>query len=212
MIENYAWRGGSEMLLRHGEGSPVTLLVLPALFEEANRTRRFVVSIMRALAAANIGTILPDLPGTGESLHDLADVTWHDWQDAVGRLAPGVAGSIAIRGGALLDKGVATRWRLAPETGNRLLRDLLRSTAWSEGATVETLHARAMQAPVTLAGTRFAPELYRSIAAASPEGTATMSKGLPTPIWRAAEPVDTDQYVAAIAQEIVDWTSICVVS
>src|ERR1700712_5512911 len=100
------------MLLRHGSGSAVPGLVLPALFEEANRMRRFTVSVMRALAQRGIGTILPDLPGTGESLTALTDVSLDDWRDAVRMLASeirvhqGVSLTVAIRGGAILDAAV----------------------------------------------------------------------------------------------------------
>jgi hypothetical protein len=55
-------------MLRFGpDTGPVVVVALP-LFEEANRTRAFAVSILRALAERGIGGALPDLPGQCESL------------------------------------------------------------------------------------------------------------------------------------------------
>ena len=49
-IDSYAWSGGREAMLRWGpDGGPVVIAALP-LLEEANRTRAFVVTILRALA------------------------------------------------------------------------------------------------------------------------------------------------------------------
>ena len=55
-------------MLRFGpDTGPVVVVALP-LFEEANRTRAFAVTILRALAERGIAGALPDLPGQGESL------------------------------------------------------------------------------------------------------------------------------------------------
>ena len=56
-------------------GAPrATVVNVPPLFEEANRTRRTLVLAMRALAADGFAAVLPDLPGQNESLVPLADV------------------------------------------------------------------------------------------------------------------------------------------
>src|SRR3546814_11084271 len=47
--------------------SSATILIVPPLFEEANRTRRTLVLAMRALAAEGFAALLPDLPGQNES-------------------------------------------------------------------------------------------------------------------------------------------------
>src|SRR3954469_12418228 len=68
VIDHYDWAGGREAMLRFGpDTGPVVIAAMP-LFEEANRTRAFIVTILRALAAQGIASALPDLPGTGESL------------------------------------------------------------------------------------------------------------------------------------------------
>lgn len=220
MSETYAWRGGEELLLRHGEGSPVTLLVLPALFEEANRMRRFTVSIMRGLAGRGIGTVLPDLPGCGESLRALADVSFDDWQDASSalanqmRTAEGRCLSIAVRGGALLDGFTDHGWRFAPESGDRVLRDMVRATALTSGIKASDLDARAHDEPVSLAGNTLSPALYIALKAATllPDDRRVFplaENG--TRLWRAAEPGDDPALVAAAVDAIVEWVTRCAV-
>src|SRR6187551_1263766 len=66
--DQYDWPGGREAMLRFGPATgPVVIAVMP-LFEEANRTRAFMVALLRALAERGVASVLPDLPGTGESL------------------------------------------------------------------------------------------------------------------------------------------------
>lgn len=228
MTERYAWRGGEELLLRHGAGSPVTLLVLPALFEEANRMRRFTVSTMRGLAERGIGSVLPDLPGTGESLTGLADVTFDDWLDAAATLASDIRASgllcltVAIRGGALLDGIGDGSWRLAPETGERLLRDLVRATALTGGLSAKNIDMLARTAPTKLAGNLFSPVLCTALANATlPEiaartvrldGDTAAADVLLTGerLWRAAEPGDDPELVRAAVADIAEWVNACV--
>jgi hypothetical protein len=209
MIEAYRWRGGTEMLLRHGAGSPITLLILPALFEEANRMRRFTVSVMRNLAAVGIGSILPDLPGSGDSLTDLVDVSFADWQDSVSSLTENIFGSVAIRGGALLDEAVRDRWRLAPDSGERLLRDMIRTTSFSGGVTATEIDERARISPIQLAGNLISPALYTALRQATPVPGAQITSVEGAKLWRAAEPGDDSDYARLIADDIAAWTMTC---
>lgn len=209
MSETYRWRSGTEMLLRHGAGSPITLLVLPALFEEANRMRRFTVSVMRLLAEQQIGTILPDFPGTGESATRLSDVTLRDWHDAVSALSSGISGSIAIRGGALLDGTLKNRWQLAPESGERLLRDMTRATALSESVSASELNKRARTAPTRLAGNIISPALYTALTAAKIAEGAHITSVEGPKLWRAAEPSDDPEFAHLVADEITSWVETC---
>jgi hypothetical protein len=209
MTESYRWRGGCEQLLRHGMGSKITLLVLPALFEEANRMRRFTISIMRNLAALGIETILPDLPGTGESLTELIDVQLQDWHDAVAALTDNCTGSIAIRGGALLDASSARRWRLAPETGERLLRDMARATAFSEGLPVHVVTDSARKSPTWLAGNLLNPQFFNALHEAAPSADAYVSTIAGPKLWRAAESSDDPMFTASCAQDIARWAEAC---
>lgn len=131
MIEPYDWAGGREAMLRFGPGSgPVVVVALP-LFEEANRMRAFAVAILRGLAERGIAGVLPELPGTGESLIPSERIALSDLRAglaAAARTAGGRAYSMALRSGALLDSSVALRrrWHFAPQTGDELLRALRR--------------------------------------------------------------------------------------
>jgi hypothetical protein len=224
MIGRYRWRGGEENYLRYGEGSPVTLLVLPALFEEANRMRRFTVSLMRALADHGVGTILPDLPGTGESLLEIGAVSFSDWQEAITAMAE-ITGkplrTASIRGGALLDGKANAGWRFAPESGARLLRDMVRATALSQNVSTSELDRLARSTPTRLAGNVIAPELYTQLADASPISghyrTARLQDDLAecditlsgSKLWRAAEPGEDSELVIATATDIAAWVETC---
>ena len=209
MNEIYRWRGGSERLLRHGVGSPTTLLILPALFEEANRMRRFTVSVMRNLADRGIGTILPDLPGAGESEQSFADVTMDDWRAAVSSLTDDIFGSVAIRGGCLMDGTISHRWRLAPENGERLLRDMVRATAFSMGVSASEIDEQARSAPTRLAGNLVSPALYSALHDAIPVDSAYITSVEGQKLWRAAEPGDDPEFARLIADDISAWAKSC---
>jgi hypothetical protein len=133
-IQRYDWSGGTEAMLRFGpDTGPIVIAALP-LFEEANRTRAFTVSILRALAERGIASILPDLPGTGESVTQLESTTILQMQDAYGKIVSMTdrerrrAYGLGVRSGALLDAlGLLFgRWHFAPQNGSDLLRELTR--------------------------------------------------------------------------------------
>lgn len=93
--------------------------------------RAFAVAILRGLAERGIAGVLPELPGTGESLIPSERIALSDLRAglaAAARTAGGRAYSMAIRSGALLDGSVALRrrWHFAPQTGEELLRALRR--------------------------------------------------------------------------------------
>ncbi|MBM7406866.1 MULTISPECIES: hypothetical protein [Sphingomonas] len=137
MIDRYDWPGGTEAMLRFGPASgPVVVLALPP-FEEANRTRTLMVSVLRQLADVGIGGVLPDLPGQDESLVATEDATLADWRAAFAACVatlPQPRFTASIRAGALVDgeADVQARWSLSPQTGAELLRELNR-TARSAG-------------------------------------------------------------------------------
>ena len=137
MIDRYDWSGGTEAMLRFGPATgPVVVLALPP-FEEANRTRTLMVSVLRRLADTGIAGALPDLPGQGESLIRTEDATLANWRAAFAACAamlPGPRFAASVRGGALFDgeADVQARWSLSPQTGAELCRELHR-TARSAG-------------------------------------------------------------------------------
>ena len=83
-FDTYDWPGGREAMLRFGpDNGPIVVAALP-LFEEANRTRQFTCTILRALAERGVGSMLPDFPGTGESVVATVDATLTDQRFTAG--------------------------------------------------------------------------------------------------------------------------------
>lgn len=105
------------------------LLIVPALFEEANRTRRFLVQTMRLLDEAGIDSFLPDLPGCNESPQDFAAQSLHGWRGAMAAAAQAFAATevLAVRGGALVFPAHLPGWALEPVKGASVLRQMLRA-------------------------------------------------------------------------------------
>ena len=104
------------------------LLIVPALFDEANRLRRLALGVMHRLDGAGIDSILPDLPGTNESLQPLDALALADWMHAMEAAAAhfGATHVLALRGGALVAPITLPGWRLAPTSGSAILRQMLR--------------------------------------------------------------------------------------
>lgn len=220
MIGYYDAPTGREAILRLGRYDAPPLLILPPLFEEANRTRAFLVAVMRRLADAGIASALPDLPGCNDSPAATVDARFDDWGAAVARLVATLQprAVASLRGGALLDRfaGDVPRWRLAPETGARVLRDLVRSTAMGSGVKTATLEASARNGATRLAGNLIHPELYAALAAASTEGTARTVRLAGdagdadvhiagSPIWRRAEPGGDAILEAGVVADLLAW-------
>jgi hypothetical protein len=124
-------RSSCEFAFGFLRGRAVRVLVVPALFEEANRTRRMVVEALRRLDAAGIDAVLPDLPGCNESLAAFADQTLECWRAAMAAAATHFAAThvLTVRGGALVAPSSLSGWALDPAKGASLLRQLLRARA-----------------------------------------------------------------------------------
>lgn len=223
MIDSYAWRGGREAMLRFGPENGPFVLVLPALFEEANRTRHFLVEVMRGLAATGVASILPDLPGTNDSPIATVDARLDDWKAAIASLPAPIA-TVSVRGGALLDQATPTalHWRLSPDGGVRLLRDMLRATAIAAEAKLADLEAAARTRPTVLVGNLIHPELFVALEAAVPGETGTIrtvrmegdasaaDTYLPgAPLWRRAEPAHDPVLAEAVVADIAQWMTSC---
>ncbi|MEM6856385.1 MAG: hypothetical protein AAF559_00815 [Pseudomonadota bacterium] len=124
-----AGQAHQEMLVSFDQDRPVRILVIPALFDEANKLRRFTLSVMRALDEAGIDTALPDLPGMNESLALLQNQTLAEWREHAKAAAAHVRAThaLTLRGGALLVPDGLPAWRYAPVYGAKLLTTLLRA-------------------------------------------------------------------------------------
>lgn len=203
MIDHYDWPGGREAMIRFGPADgPVVVAALP-LFEEANRTRAFVVTILRALAARGIASALPDLPGQGESLIPTAEATLAPMRQAFASVPGDYA--LATRSGALLDAGERKgRWHLAPQSGADLVRELgkLRHAGAADyGGNVlsETLLAELSAAE---------PAPARVVRLESDPKPCDM-KFPGAPPWRRAEPDNDPALAALLADDIAAWVRQC---
>ncbi|MGH6695652.1 hypothetical protein [Sphingopyxis sp.] len=206
-----------------------TILIVPPLFEEANRMRRTLVLAMRALASQGFAALLPDLPGQNESLIPVAEVDLARWQEALADVVAGIDGPVivaSVRGGALIDhraKAMAW-WRLAPVGGASLLRTLMRARVSADreaGVTssLESLQEKAKSEALLLAGNALSPAMVAQlgIAEAQPveplRSTGIGADGIAgTPLWLRAEPGEDAAMAEAIAADISAWSRTCGIS
>ncbi|MDQ2892639.1 MAG: hypothetical protein M3R64_06065 [Pseudomonadota bacterium] len=210
-IDHYDWTGpdgtvGREAVLRFGTGTPRVVLALP-LFEEYNRTRAFGVTILRALAMHGIGGLLPDWPGTGESIIPTSvaslAVIHAAYASLMATYEPLFA--IGIRSGALLDDSavVRGRWHLSPQSGPELARELDRQTS-DDG---------------DVSGNRLSPTFRAELAAALPSDARTLRfdsdpreadlKLAGSPLWRRVEPGNDPALAGTLALDIAQWIATC---
>jgi hypothetical protein len=210
-------------MLHVGAAVGTQIVIVPPLFEEANRLRKTLVDVMRGLAQRGFGAALPDLPATGESIAAYSATTFEDWQAALAAVVATVrpdGGRVflaSFRGGALIDHAVAVdgRWRLAEETGARLLRDLSRMVLArsfrikgddpldESGYLLPAPFKLALEAaiPQEVAGLRTVrlindpAEAHARIAGAS--------------IWRRIEPTEDAVLLQATIDDIAGWAKTC---
>jgi len=208
-IEHYDWPGGREAMLRFGPPHGPTMVAALPFFEEANRTRAAMVDVLRQLAVRGIGSILPDLPGTNESLLATSDATLAAWRGAFAAACASVAGpvhSIGWRAGALVDAEaeVASRWYLAPQTGDSVVRELgrLQRAGGGDDAGGNAISA-AMMAQLAGAQPTTAGALRVVRLDSDPKVADRKLPG--APLWRAAEPTIDHPLQTLIAEDIVAW-------
>jgi len=185
------------------------LLIVPALFDEANRMRRFTVEVIRRLDASGIDCVLPDLPGTGESLQALEVQTPDLWREAMAQAARHFRAShvLGIRGGALVTPPGLPCWHYAPVKGASQLRTMLRARILSSreagiNESQDELVEQALAHGIELAGHRLGPDFVRQFQSLAPSGEATIidqdmlgGSGL----WLRAEPDEDRQQADALA-------------
>ena len=212
----YQHDGRPEWLIRVGAADAKPILFLPPLFEETNRTRAFMVDLMRRLARRGFGCWLPDLPGTGESERRLPETRWADWREAAAsaggeaaRAADGQPLVVSIRGGCLLDDAVTAtcRWRFAPVTGESLARDLTRAGLVSGTDYAgyrpdqELMESLSTAIPVPTGG-------VRTVRLASDREEADLKVDGPA-LWRRSEPGSAPELALAIANDLEAWAERC---
>lgn len=222
-------------MLRFGPvDGPIVVVALP-LFEEANRVRALSVTICRALARRGIGSILPDVPGQGESLVPLAECGLVDFREGIanatraGRADGRACYGIAIRSGALLDTtaDLRGRWHFAPQNGASLVRDLkrIKQAATQTGSVLGDRWYGEHDGPVEIAGNEIASDVLRALPLSEPSSDEaggfhrvvrldTDAKPADrhitgAPPWRRAEP-DMDPALARLlADDVADWIDQC---
>jgi pimeloyl-ACP methyl ester carboxylesterase len=216
--DRYPVGGIHEWLMAIGPSHAPPILFLPPLFEELNRTRALIVSVMRRLARHGHGCWLPDLPGTGESERALEQVTWESWRSAVkaagDQLARGgrLPTTVGIRGGCLLDDLVpaACAWRFAPVAGASLVRDLNRAGLTSGGGFAGYEPSSLLLGPLERAEPKPLDPLRTLRLATDPAEADVKIEG--PPLWRRAEPETSSELAELLAGDLIDWIGRCAVS
>ncbi|WP_277983517.1 hypothetical protein [Sphingomonas faeni] len=216
-FDTYDWPGGREAMLRFGpDTGPIVIAALP-LFEEANRTRQFTCTILRALADHGIGSLLSDFPGTGESVVTTLDTKLSEQRRAYRALTQqlGVHSyALSIRSGALLDTDadLAGRWHLAPHTGSDLVRDLERTRAAASKSAREGEYAGNRLSPEMLAELQdavpFEGGRYRVVRLNTDPRTADATYA-GAPLWRRSEPSNDIAFAQQLAADISHWIASC---
>jgi hypothetical protein len=219
----YDFGGQSEFCLCFGERHAArTIIIIPPLFDEMNRTRRMLVEVMRTLAGRGICSLLPDLPGFNESLANISKQTVGTWRQALEEAAVQLNPThiVSLRGGTLIDD-VADRpiLRLAPVKGASLLKTMLRSRLLADkeagiNSTIEGLMASAESGFLELSGYNLSDEMLQSIQDAAPSTSCQFQEIAladidGTPLWLRAEPQDDARMSAAFADKLDVWSATC---
>lgn len=185
------------------------LLIVPALFDEANRMRRLTVEVMRRLDGAGIDSLLPDLPGCNESLQPLEAQTPDGWRDAMTAAAAHFRAThvLGIRGGALLTSCDGPCWHYAPAKGASILRQLLRARILASreigvSESQDSLLETGLTQGLELSGFRLGAEFLRQFQTLTPK-TPASEIGQDTiggsGLWLRAEPGEDRQQADALA-------------
>jgi hypothetical protein len=200
-----------EYALAFDQGRSHRLLIVPALFDEANRMRRLTVEVMRRLDLAGIDCILPDLPGCNESRQALETVSLDTWSSAMVAAARHFQAThvLTIRGGAMLAPQSLPGWRYAPIGGATILRHMLRMRILSsrEAGIEETqqgLLAIGRSDGLHLGGYRLSPAMITALEAIEPPSETSQSiigQDLlgGSPLWLRAEPDEDREQADALA-------------
>ena len=160
-------------MVQYDQSREHRLLVLPALFDEANKLRRMTVEVMRRLDEAGIDSALPDLPGMNESLVDLGDQTLAAWREGASVAAKHFKAThvLALRGGTLFAPQHMPGWLYAPQKGAKQLRAMLRArtvAAREAGREekLEDLQTSARRDGIELAGWQIGATMFAGLESA----------------------------------------------
>lgn len=216
MSERYRWSangaGGEELLhLQRGAGAASIIFALPP-FEETNRTRAFAATIARKLNTQGFTIAIPDLPGTGESLLPTEAARLDHWRAGFAAAAAALSGtvhSVSVRAGTLLDLDakVTSRWRLSPQDGASLARELERQRKLGDGFIGGNAVSEALLA--ALPGTESSTGGAVRVVRLAGENLSADRVVDAAPLWRRAEPDNDPALAALLADDIAEWIAAC---
>lgn len=197
----------------YDRGRAARLLIVPPLFEEMNRTRRFLLETQRALDAAGVDSFLPDLPGCNESPQDFSAQSLGSWRNAMTEAARHFRAThvLAVRGGALVFPTMLPGWVLEPVKGASILRQLLRARVLSSreaGLTEDTAQLLELgrNHGLELAGYCLSAALVAGLDAALPEdeGQVVIRQAVlgGSALWLRSEPGEDSAQSANLARII----------
>ena len=190
------------------------LLIVPALFDEANRLRRFCAEVMRRLDRGGVDSFLPDFPGTNESLGGLGDQDAETWRAAMTAAADhfGATHVLALRGGCLFTPPGLPAWHYAPVKGANILRAMIRARILASRETGkdenrEALTGAAQDHGIVLAGHALGPGLFRDLDALAPDPAVaiiTQEQLGGSGLWLRAEPDEDATQADALAALLIE--------
>lgn len=228
---SYRFADREEYCLQAGSEHKIQILLIPPLFDEMNRMRRMIVDAMRLLADRNIGVVLPDLPGTNESLYPQQEAHLNIWRDALSSSLEAhqeCAFVASMRGGCLIDNfsDHLPKWRLTPAKGKSLLRTMMRTRIGSDKesgitTTMANLTEQAQTESIELAGNLISPEMFVQLqetdfktsnllrtARLESDSQSADIKLAGNPLWLRAEPDADPALSQSIAEDIANWVNI----
>ncbi len=210
----------------HHRGRP-TIILVPPIFDEANKVRRTLLITLRALAQHGFAVALPDLPGQNDSLVETSSVDISHWRQSLRDFSKTIDGDIATaswRGGSLIDDAAPAiaHWRMSPVCGSTLLKSLLRGKLASlkeagRSMTMAQLRAEALSNGAELAGHRLSSSMIAQLENAIPSEphhlrvVEPQSPGIGgSALWLRSEPTEDAQMAQAMANDISAWVQSCV--
>lgn len=185
--------------------------------------RRTIVQLCHILSDAGCAAVLPDLAGMGENPIPASAASVSQIEAQLAAIRQWVGGDgrrlhcASFRSGSLFDDAVNghSHWRFAPETGDRLVRTLLRTEMAEESdetsvfvsgqavsrSFLDELSARTLSdhAPI------------RTLRLATDRADADRHVDA-SPLWRHAEPGHDPDLAQLLAGDILAWTTSCAVS
>lgn len=200
-----------ELVLAFDQGRKHRLLLIPALFDEANKLRRMAVEVMRRLDRSGVDCFLPDWPGCNESRAKLPDQSLESWRVAAASAAAEfqVTHLLSLRAGALLAPEGLPGWRYAPTGGRQVLRAMLRARTISakeagREETMDSLQELGRAEGVELAGWPLGPAMFSQLEGAKvPDNPLLMeieqSSLGGAGLWLRAEPGEDHEQADALA-------------